>query len=181
MFREFTLSTLIREFMYFIPVITIVIFAIISDLISNLGKKENARAVSLFMLNIFTIGFCLLDKGYPYFGQRFIFYYVGCFTPLMIAYSLYTLYRSIKHYMHFRRTFAIILLINAIFIFPLSLVNMFVVWEIIKNYQKSDIISTYYILIVLGICSTIQLIVGELEKKRIRVLQKQEELDSYEK
>jgi len=58
---------------------------------------------------------------------------------------------------------------------------MFVVWEIIKNYQKSDIISTYYILIVLGICSTIQLIVGELEKKRIRVLQKQEELDSYEK
>ena len=83
--------------------------------------------------------------------------------------------------MHFRRTFAIILLINAIFIFSLSLVNMFVVWEIIKNYQKSDIISTYYILIVLGICSTIQLIVGELEKKRIRVLQKQEELDSYEK
>ena len=83
--------------------------------------------------------------------------------------------------MHFRRTFAIILLINAIFIFSLSMVNMFVVWEIIKNYQKSDIISTYYILIVLGICSTIQLIVGELEKKRIRVLQKQEELDSYEK
>ena len=119
MFREFTLSTLIREFMYFIPVITIVIFAIISDLISNLGKKENARAVSLFMLNIFTIGFCLLDKGYPYFGERFIFYYVGCFTPLMLVYSLYTLYRSIKHYTHFRRTFAIILLINAIFIsFP---------------------------------------------------------------
>lgn len=181
MFREFTLSTLISEFMYFIPVITIVIFAIISDLISNLGKKENARAVSLFILNIFTIGFCLLDKGYPYFGERFIFYYVGCFTPLMLVYSLYTLYRSIKHYTHFRRTFAIILLINAIFIFSLSLVNMFIVWEIIKNYQKSDIISIYYILIVLGICSTIQLIVGELEKKRIQVLQKQEELDSYEK
>lgn len=63
----------------------------------------------------------------------------------------------------------------------LSLVNMFIVWEIIKKYQKSDIISIYYILIVLGICSTIQLIVGELEKKRIQVLQKQEELDSYEK
>ena len=58
---------------------------------------------------------------------------------------------------------------------------MFIVWEIIKKYQKSDIISIYYILIVLGICSTIQLIVGELEKKRIQVLQKQEELDSYEK
>ena len=181
MFREFTLSTLIREFMYFIPVITIVIFAIISDLISNLGKKENARAVSLFMLNIFTIGFCLLDKGYPYFGQRFIFYYVGCFTPLMIAYSLYPLYRSIKHYMHFRRTFAIILLINATFIFLLSLVNIFVVWEIIKNYQRSNIISICYILIVLGICSTIQFIVGELEKKRIRGIQKQEEQDGYEK
>ena len=83
--------------------------------------------------------------------------------------------------MHFRRTFAIILLINAIFIFSLSLVNMFVVWEIIKNYQKSDIISTYYILIVLGICSTIQFIVGELEMKRIRGIQKQEEQDGNEK
>ena len=181
MFREFTLSNLIREFMYFIPVITIVIFAIISDLISNLGKKENARAVSLIMLSIFTIGFCLLDKGYPQFGQRFLFYYVGCFAPLILAYSLYTLYRSIKHYMHFRRPFAIILLINSVFIFSLSLVNMYVVWKIIKIYQKNDIISVYHILIVLGICSTIQFIVGELEKKRIRGIQKQEEQDSYEK
>lgn len=177
MFREFTLSTLIREFMYFIPVITIVIFAIISDLISNLGKKENARAVSLIMLSIFTIGFCLLDKGYPHFGQRFIFYYVGCFAPLMLAYSLYTLYRSIKHYMHFRRPFAIILLINSVFIFSLSLVNMYVVWKIIKIYQKNDIISAYHILIVLGICSTIQFIVGELERKRVQKLLKQRKED----
>ena len=36
-------------------------------------------------------------------------------------------------------------------------------------------------LIVLGICSPIQLIVGELEKKRIRGIQKQKEQDSYEK
>ena len=164
--------------------VLLAIFGIIYDLITNKGRKECARTVSLFILNILTIAICLLDlpmESKPYSGIGFILFYALAFTPLMIAYSLYTLYRSIKHYMHFRRTFAIILLINAIFIFSLSLVNMFVVWEIIKNYQKSDIISTYYILIVLGICSTIQLIVGELEKKRIRVLQKQEELDSYEK
>ncbi|QRO06856.1 hypothetical protein JQM34_000273 [Streptococcus oralis] len=39
----------------------------------------------------------------------------------------------------------------------------------------------YFILIVSGICSTIQLIVGELEMKRIRGIQKQEELDGNEK
>ncbi|EFO01966.1 hypothetical protein SMSK23_1393 [Streptococcus oralis ATCC 35037] len=39
----------------------------------------------------------------------------------------------------------------------------------------------YFILIVSGICSTIQLIVGELEMKRIRDIQKQEELDGNEK
>jgi len=39
----------------------------------------------------------------------------------------------------------------------------------------------YFVLIVLGICSTIQFIVGELEKKRIRSIQKQEELDGNEK
>jgi len=58
---------------------------------------------------------------------------------------------------------------------------MFIVWEMMKKYQRSNIIYICYILIVLGICSTIQLIVGEFEKKRIQALQKQEELDSYEK
>ena len=51
----------------------------------------------------------------------------------------------------------------------------------IVKHQRSNIISICYIFIFLGICSTIQLIVGELEKKRIQVLQKQGELDSYEK
>jgi hypothetical protein len=58
---------------------------------------------------------------------------------------------------------------------------MFIVWEMMKKYQRSNIIYICYILIFLGICSTIQLIVGELEKKRIQALQKQEKLDSYEK
>lgn len=184
MFREFTLSTLIREFMYFIPVITIVIFAIISDLISNLGRKEYARSISLFLLSIFTIGVCLSDipvKGNLYSGLKFILFYHDYFAPLMFVYSFYTLYKSVIHCRHFTSKFAIILLINATFIFLLSLVNIFVVWEIIKNYQRSNIISICYILIVLGICSTIQFIVGELEKKRIRGIQKQEEQDGYEK
>lgn len=175
---------MIREFMFSIFVIVIVIFGIISDLISNLGRKEYARSISLFLLSIFTIGVCLSDipvKGNSYYGARFILFYIEYFAPLMFVYSFYTLYKSVIHCRHFTSKLAIILLINATFIFLLSLVNIFVVWEIIKNYQRSNIISICYILIVLGICSTIQLIVGELEMKRIRGVQKQEEQDGNEK
>ena len=165
-------------------VIVIVIFGIISNLISNLGRKEYARSISLFLLSIFTIGVCLSDipvKGNLYSGLKFILFYHDYFAPLMIVYSFYTLYKSVIHCRHFKSKFAIVLRLNATFIFLLSLVNIFVLWEMIVKHQRSNIISICYIFIFLGICSTIQLIVGELEKKRIRVLQKQEELDSYEK
>ena len=158
-------------------VVVIVICGIISDLISNLGRKEYARSISLFLLSIFTIGVCLSDipvKGNLYSGLKFILFYHDYFAPLMFVYSFYTLYKSVIHCRHF----TIILLINATFIFLLSLVNIFVVWEIIKNYQRSNIISICYILIVLGICSTIQFIVGELERKRVQKLLKQRKEDA---
>ena len=164
--------------------VLLAIFGIIYDLMTNKGRKECARTVSLFILNILTIGICLLDlpmESKPYSGIGFILFYALAFTPLIIVFSLYTLYRIGKHYRHFKSKFAIVLRLNATFIFLLSLVNIFVLWEMIVKHQRSNIISICYIFICLGICSTIQLIVGELEKKRIRVLQKQEELDSYEK
>lgn len=164
--------------------VLLAIFGIIYDLMTNKGRKECARTVSLFILNILTIGICLLDlpmESKPYSGIGFILFYALAFTPLIIVFSLYTLYRIGKHYRHFKSKFAIVLRLNATFIFLLSLVNIFVLWEMIVKHQRSNIISICYIFIFLGICSTIQLIVGELEKKRIRVLQKQEELDSYEK
>ena len=165
-------------------VVVIVIFGIISNLISNLGRKEYARSISLFLLSIFTIGVCLSDipvKGNLYSGLKFILFYHDYFAPLMIVYSFYTLYKSVIHCRHFKSKFAIVLRLNATFIFLLSLVNIFVLWEMIVKHQRSNIISICYIFIFLGICSTIQFIVGELEKKRIRGIQKQEELDSYEK
>ena len=161
--------------------VLLAIFGIIYDLMTNKGRKECARTVSLFILNILTIGICLLDlpmESKPYSGIGFILFYALAFTPLMIVFSLYTLYRIGKHYRYFKSKFAITLLFNAFLLFLFSLVNIFVIWRALTIYQKSGI---YLFLLVLGICSTIQLIVGELEKKRIRILQKQEELDSYEK
>ena len=164
--------------------ILLAIFGIIYDLMTSKGRKECARTVSLFILNILTIGICLLDlpmESKPYSGIGFILFYALAFTPLIIVFSLYTLYRIGKHYRYFKSKFAIILRFNAILLFLLSLVNIFVIWRIFKTYRRNDITLLYFILIVLGIGSTFQLIVGELEKKRIRILQKQEELDSYEK
>lgn len=164
--------------------ILLAIFGIIYDLMTSKGRKECARTVSLFILNILTIGICLLDlpmESKPHSGIGFILFYALAFTPLMIVFSLYTLYRIGKHYRYFKSKFAIILRFNASLLFLLSLVNLFVLWRIFKTYRRNDITLLYFILIVLGIGSTFQLIVGELEKKRIRILQKQEELDSYEK
>ena len=161
--------------------VLLAIFGIIYDLMTNKGRKECARTVSLFILNILTIGICLLDlpkKSKPYSGIGFILFYALAFTPLMIVFSLYTLYRIGKHYRYFKSKFAIILRFNAFLLFLFSLVNLFVIWRALTIYQKSGI---YLFLLVLGICSTIQLIVGELEKKRIRSIQKQEEQDGYEK
>ena len=161
--------------------VLLAILGIIYDLMTNKGRKECARTVSLFILNILTIGICLLDlpmESKPYSGIGFILFYVLAFTPLMIVFSLYTLYRLGKHYRYFKSKFAIILRFNAFLLFLFSLVNIFVIWRALTIYQKSGI---YLFLLVLGICSTIQLIVGELEKKRIRGIQKQEEQDSYEK
>ena len=99
----------------------------------------------------------------------------------MIVFSLYTLYRIEKHYRYFKSKFAITLLFNAILLFLLSLVNTFVLWRSFQIYHRNDMNLFYFILIVSGICSTIQLIVGELEMKRIRGIQKQEEQDGNEK
>ena len=159
------------------------IFGIIYDLMTNKGRKECARTVSLFILNILTICICLLDlpmESKPYSGIGFILFYALAFTPLMIVFSLYTLYRIGKHYRYFKSKFAITLLFNAILLFLLSLVNTFVLWRSFQIYHRNDMNLFYFILIVLGICSTIQLIIGELEMKRIRGIQKQEEQDGNE-
>ena len=159
------------------------IFGIIYDLMTNKGRKECARTVSLFILNILTIGICLLDlpmESKPYSGTGFILFYALAFTPLMIVFSLYTLYRIGKHYRYFKSKFAITLLFNAILLFLLSLVNTFVLWRSFQIYHRNDMNLFYFILIVLGICSTIQLIIGELDMKRIRGIQKQEEQDGNE-
>lgn len=159
------------------------IFGIIYDLMTNKGIKECARTVSLFILNILTIGICLLDlpmESKPYSGIGFILFYALAFTPLMIIFSLYTLYRIGKHYRYFKSKFAITLLFNAILLFLLSLVNTFVLWRSFQIYHRNDMNLFYFILIVLGICSTIQLIIGELEMKRIRGIQKREEQDGNE-
>lgn len=164
--------------------ILLAIFGIIYDSMTSKGRKECARTVSLFILNILTIGICLLDlpmESKPYSGIGFILFYALAFTPLMIVFSLYTLYRIGKHYRYFKSKFAIILLFNAILLFLFSLVNTFVLWRSFKIYHRNDMNLFYFILIVLGICSTIQLIVGELEMKRIRGIQKQEEQDGNEK
>ena len=167
---------------FFLVLLTIL--GIIYDLMTSKGRKECARTVSLFILNILTIGICLLDlpmESKPYSGIGFILFYALAFTPLMIVFSLYTLYRIGKHYRYFKSKFAITLLFNAILLFLLSIVNTFVLFRSFNTYHRNDITLLYFILIVLGIGSTIQLIVGELEKKRIQSLQKQEEQDSYEK
>ena len=164
--------------------VLLAIFGIIYDLMTNKGRKECARTVSLFILNILTVGICLLDlpmESKPYSGIGFILFYVLAFTPLMIVFSLYTLYRIGKHYRYFKSKFAVTLRFNAILLFLLSLVNTFVLWRSFQIYHKNDMNLFYFILIVSGICSTIQLIVGELEMKRIRGIQKQEELDGNEK
>ena len=164
--------------------VLLAIFGIIYDLMTNKGRKECARTVSLFILNILTIGICLLDlpmESKPYSGIGFILFYALAFTPLMIAFSLYTLYRIGKHYRYFKSKFTITLLFNAILLFLLSLVNTFVLWRSFQLYHRNDMNLFYFILIVLGICSTIQFIVGELEMKRIRGIQKQEEQDGNEK
>ena len=164
--------------------VLLAIFGIIYDLMTNKGRKECARTVSLFIMNILTVGICLLDlpmESKPYSGIGFILFYALAFTPLMIVFSLYTLYRIGKHFRYFKSKFAITLLFNAILLFLLSLVNTFVLWRSFQIYHRNDMNLFYFILIVLGICSTIQLIVGELERKRIRGIQKQEEQDGNEK
>ena len=164
--------------------VLLAVFGIIYDLMTDKGRKECARTVSLFILNILTIGIWLLDlpmESKPYSGIGFILFYALAFTPLMIVFSPYTLYRIGKHYRYFKSKFAITLLFNAILLFLLSLVNTFVLWRSFQIYHRNDMNLFYFILIVLGICSTIQFIVGELEMKRIRGIQKQEEQDGYEK
>ena len=161
--------------------VLLAIFGIIYDLMTNKGRKECVRTVSLFILNILTIGICLLDlpmESKPYSGMGFILFYALAFTPLMIVFSLYTLYRIGKHYRYFKSKFAITLLFNAILLFLLSLVNTFVLWRSFQIYHRNDINLFYFILIVLGICSTIQFIVGELERKRVKNLLQQKREDT---
>ena|GEM_PF-515480 len=161
--------------------VLLAIFGIIYDLMTNKGRKECARTVSLFILNILTIGICLIDlpmESKRYSGTGFILFYVLAFTPLMIVFSLYTLYRIGKHYRYFKSKFAIILRFNAILLFLLSLVNTFVLFRSFNKYHRNDITLLYFILIVLGIGSTIQFIVGELERKRIQKLLQQRNEDA---
>ena len=73
-------------------VVVIVIFGIIIYLISNLGRKEYARSISLFILNDFTISVCISDlrvKGDLYYWTSFILFYIVFFSLLMFIYLFY--------------------------------------------------------------------------------------------
>ena len=107
-----------------------VVFPVCGGAIAYLSvyKKRpiKTRFLTLPILVVITFLLSLIDNPFSdrtYSGLLFAFYNVYVFTPLSVACSITSLFKSIYHYRLFRIPLAIVLVINASIMTCLTLLN----------------------------------------------------------
>ena len=147
--------------------------AAIMYIIAKQGKPEQSRYLEFLLLTIVTTCVFLFDnplRSNPYAGLLFYVFDFYIFTSASLAFSFTAIYKSTKHLKYYSSSYSKLLRINAWFLAIFSIINfLFLV--------LTEEMGIMLLLPLFGISSTIQFIVGELERKRVQKLLKQRKED----
>lgn len=150
-----------------------VVFPVCAGAIAYLSvyKKRplKTRFLILPILVVITFLPSLIDNPFSdrtYSGLLFAFYNVYVFTPLSVACSITSLFKSIYHYRLFRIPLAIVLVINSSIVTCLTLINFILFFgELSTSLTLSCV---FFILI--AISTVVQFVVGEIEMRKVKTI-----------
>lgn len=101
-----------------------------------------------------------------YSGIIFVFYYVYVFSPLSVACGITSLLKSIYHYKLFRMPLALVLVINGSIMTSLSILNLILFFG-----ELSTSLTLFYVFFILiAISAMLQLVVGEIETRKVKAI-----------
>lgn len=146
----------------------------ITYIIAKQGKPEQSRYLEFLLLTIVTIFAFLFDnplRTNPYAGLLFYVFDFYIFTSASLAFSITAIYKSTKHLKYYPSSYSKLLRLNAWFLEIFSVINFLFL-------MLTEEMGIMLLLPFFGISSIIQFIVGELERKRVRILQQQKKEDA---
>ena len=154
--------------------VIVLVLGAVTYMIAKPGKPEKIRFLEFLLLTIVTACVFLFDNPFrsnPYAGLLFYTFDIFIFTPASLAFGFTGVYKSSKHLKHYPSVYSKLLRINAWFLAIFSIINfLFLV--------LTEEMGIMLLLPLFGISSTIQFIVGELERKRVQKLLKQRKEDA---
>ena len=150
-----------------------VVFPVCGGAIAYLSvyKKRpiKIRFLTLPILVVITFLLSLIDNPFSqrtYSGLLLAFYYVYVFSPLSVACSITSLIKSIYHYRLFRMPLAIVLVTNASIMTCLSILNLILFFGELSTSLTLSCVS----FILIAISAMLQLVVGEIETRKVKAI-----------
>ncbi len=150
-----------------------VVFPVCGGAIAYLSvyKKRpiKTRFLTFPILVLITFLLALIDNPFSertYSGLLLVFYYVDVFSPLGVACSITSLIKSIYHYRLFRMPLAVVLVTNASIMTCLSILNFILFF----GELSTSLTLSYVFFILIAISAMLQLVVGEIETRKVKAI-----------
>ena len=153
--------------------VIVLVLGAVTYMIAKPGKPDQSRYLEFLLLTIVTTCVFLFDnplRSNPYAGLLFYVFDFYIFTSASLAFSFTAIYKSTKHLKYYSSSYSKLLRINAWFLAIFSIINFLFL-------MLTEEMGIMLLLPLFGISSTIQFIVGELERKRVQKLLKQRKED----
>ena len=132
-------------------------------------RPLKTRFLTLSILVLLTFLLSLIDNPFSqrtYSGLLLAFYYVYVFSPLSVAYSITALLKSIYHYKLFRMPLDLVLVINGSIMTGLTILNLILFFGELSTSLTLSCVS----FILIAISAMLQLVVGEIETKKVKAI-----------
>ena len=132
-------------------------------------RPIKTRFVALPIVVFVTFLLSLIDNPFSqrtYSGLLLAFYYVYVFSPLSVACSITSLIKSIYHYRLFRMPLAIVLVTNASIMTCLSILHLILFFGELSTSLTLSCVS----FILIAISAMLQLVVGEIETRKVKAI-----------
>ncbi|MDU8068152.1 MAG: hypothetical protein E7J21_02200 [Streptococcus salivarius] len=132
-------------------------------------RPLKTRFLTLSILVLLTFLLSLIDNPFSqrtYSGLLLAFYYVYVFSPLSVACSITALLKSIYHYKLFRMPLALVLVINGSIMTGLTILNLILFFGELSTSLTLSCVS----FILIAISAMLQLVVGEIETKKVKAI-----------
>lgn len=150
-----------------------VVFPVCGGAIAYLSvyKKRplKTRFLILPILVVITFLLSLIDNPFSqrtYTGLLLAFYYVYVFSPLSVVCSITSLLKSIYHYKLFRMPLALVLVINGSIMTGLTILNLILFFGELSTSLTLSCVS----FILIAISAMLQLVVGEIETRKVKTI-----------